>query len=58
MSLVEEGRVGIYEPIVEHLPELAGSTHDDVLVHHLLTHTAGWESPLFSGRRGELRRVR
>lgn len=50
MSLVEEGRVGLYEPIAEHLPELAGSTHDDVLVHHLLTHTAGWESPLFSGR--------
>jgi len=50
MSLVEEGRVGIYEPVIEHLPELAGSTHDDVLVHHLFTHTAGWESPLFSGR--------
>ena len=37
MSLVEEGRVGIYEPVIEHLPELAGSTHDDVQVHHLLT---------------------
>jgi CubicO group peptidase (beta-lactamase class C family) len=50
MSLVEEGRVGVMEPIVTHLPELAGSTHDDVLVHHLLTHTAGWESPMFTGR--------
>lgn len=50
MSLVEEGRVGILEPVVEHLPELAGSTHDDVLVHHLLTHTPGWASPMFTGR--------
>ena len=50
LSLVEEGRVGIYEPVVDHLPELAGTGNDDVLVHHLLTHTAGWESDLLSGR--------
>lgn len=50
LSLVEEGRVGVMEPIVDHLPELAASTHDDVLVHHLLTHTAGWEAPMFTGR--------
>lgn len=42
LSLVEEGRLGISEPVVQHLPELAG--HDDVLLHHLLTHTSGWES--------------
>ena len=50
LSLVEEGRVGLYEPVVDHLPELAGTGNDDVLVHHLLTHTAGWESELITGR--------
>jgi CubicO group peptidase (beta-lactamase class C family) len=50
LGLVEEGRVGINEPIVEHFPELAGTENDDVLVHHLLTHTAGWESDIFTGR--------
>lgn len=42
MSLVEDGLLGINEPVVNFLPELAG--HEHVLVHHLLTHTAGWES--------------
>ena len=42
MSLVEDGLLGINEPVVSHLPELAG--HEGVLVHHLLTHTTGWES--------------
>ena len=50
LSLVEEGRVGIYEPVVDHLPELAGTGNDDVLVHHLLTHTPGWESEMLTGR--------
>ncbi|MCB1006146.1 MAG: beta-lactamase family protein, partial [Acidimicrobiales bacterium] len=33
-----------------HVPELDDGTNDDVLVHHLLTHTAGWESELLTGR--------
>ncbi|MEZ5247226.1 MAG: serine hydrolase domain-containing protein [Acidimicrobiales bacterium] len=44
MTLVEEGHVGITQPIVDFFPELRGSGNDDVLVHHLFTHTAGWES--------------
>jgi CubicO group peptidase (beta-lactamase class C family) len=44
MSLVEEGRVGINQPVVDYIPELTGPEDDDVLVHHLLTHSAGWES--------------
>jgi CubicO group peptidase (beta-lactamase class C family) len=44
MSLVEEGLIGINEPVVTHIPELTGPHEDEVLVHHLLTHTAGWES--------------
>jgi len=50
LALVEQGRIGIMQPIIEHLPELAGGGDDQVLVHHLLTHSAGWESDLFSGR--------
>ena len=44
MTLVEEGHVGITQPIVDFLPEFRDRGSDDVLVHHLLTHTAGWES--------------
>ena len=44
MTLVEEGHVGITQPIVDFFPEFRERGGDDVLVHHLLTHTAGWES--------------
>jgi len=44
MSLVEEGRIGINQPAVDYLPELNGPRDDEVLLHHLLTHSAGWES--------------
>lgn len=44
MTLVEEGHVGITQPIVDFFPEFRDRGSDDVLVHHLLTHTAGWES--------------
>lgn len=54
LSLAEEGLVGVLQPIVDYLPELADTGNDDVLIHHLLTHTAGWESPLFSGRALEM----
>lgn len=50
LSFVEEGRIGLMAPIVGWFPELEGTGNDDVLVHHLLTHTAGWESELFSDR--------
>lgn len=50
MALVEQGRIGIMQPIIDHLPELAGGDDDAVLVHHLLTHSAGWESDIFTGR--------
>lgn len=53
MALVERGLIGVMQPIVDHLPELAGADDaaiHEVLVHHLLTHSAGWESDLFSGR--------
>jgi CubicO group peptidase (beta-lactamase class C family) len=44
MSLVEEGRIGINQPVVDYIAELTGPGEDEVLLHHLFTHTAGWES--------------
>lgn len=50
MTLVEEGLIGINDPVVEYIPELTGPGDDEVLLHHLFTHTAGWESAQHSGR--------
>jgi CubicO group peptidase (beta-lactamase class C family) len=40
MQLVEEGRLGLNRPVIDYLPELKGEHVGDILVHHLLTHTA------------------
>jgi CubicO group peptidase (beta-lactamase class C family) len=42
MQLVEDGVLGLNRPAREYLPELSGEGIDDVLVHHLLTHTSGY----------------
>jgi CubicO group peptidase (beta-lactamase class C family) len=41
MCLVEDGLVGLNRPAAEYLPELRGEGKDEILVHHLLTHTWG-----------------
>jgi CubicO group peptidase (beta-lactamase class C family) len=43
MGLVEDGLVGLNRPAVEYLPELCGEGTQEILVHHLLTHTSGFE---------------
>jgi serine-type D-Ala-D-Ala carboxypeptidase len=43
LALVERGRIGLTEPVVDYLPELVVNDNADVLVHHLLTHTSGWD---------------
>ena len=43
MCLVEDGEVGINNRVVDYIPELAAGDNDDVLVHHLRTHTHGWD---------------
>lgn len=48
MALVEQGRIGLMQRIVDYLPDFDDGTLDDVLVHHLLTHTAGWDTPQFA----------
>jgi CubicO group peptidase (beta-lactamase class C family) len=54
MSLVEEGRIGINQPVVDHIPELNDPQDDEVLLHHLFTHSAGWESAQRTHRTEEL----
>jgi CubicO group peptidase (beta-lactamase class C family) len=42
MQLVEEGLLGLNRPAIDYLPELKGEGVGDILIHHLLTHTAGY----------------
>jgi CubicO group peptidase (beta-lactamase class C family) len=43
MILVEDGLLSVGRPAREYVPELQGEGIDEVLVHHLLTHTSGWD---------------
>lgn len=43
MILVEEGLLGLTRPVNYYLPELVGAGTEDMLVQHLLTHTAGYD---------------
>jgi CubicO group peptidase (beta-lactamase class C family) len=42
MQLVEDGLLGLNRPAKDYLPELSGEGTDEILVHHLLTHTTGY----------------
>jgi CubicO group peptidase (beta-lactamase class C family) len=50
ISLVEDGKIGLLQCVRDYLPELPASVGDGVLVHHLLTHTAGFDSPMWTGK--------
>ena len=43
MILVEDGLLGLNRPVREYAPEVRGEGTEAVMVHHLLTHTSGWE---------------
>ena len=43
MLLVEDGLLGLNRPVQEYVPEFVGDGKDGVMVHHLLTHTSGWD---------------
>jgi CubicO group peptidase (beta-lactamase class C family) len=47
MLLGEDGLLSVGRPVREYIPELEGDDIDDVLVHHLLTHTSGWDDGMF-----------
>lgn len=42
MQLVEDGLLGLNRPAKDYLPELSGEGTDEILVHHLLTHSTGY----------------
>ncbi|MEJ2131660.1 MAG: serine hydrolase [Gammaproteobacteria bacterium] len=41
MMLVEDGLLSLNRPLVEYMPEFCGKGVEQILVHHLLTHTSG-----------------
>lgn len=43
MLLVEEGKVAVALPVQDYIPEFVGEQKENVLIHHLLTHTSGIE---------------
>ena len=43
LCLVEDGLLGLNRPVRDYLPEVTGEGTEEVLVHHLLTFTAGYD---------------
>lgn len=41
MQLIERGRLGLDDRVVEYLPEFSGDGKDEVRLRHLMTHTSG-----------------
>lgn len=46
MMLVEDGLLSLNRPLVEYIPEFSGKGAEQILVHHLLTHTSGLSGDL------------
>jgi CubicO group peptidase (beta-lactamase class C family) len=42
MQLVEDGRIALNRPVRDYIPEIPAGDADEMLVHHLLTHTSGY----------------
>ena len=59
MQCVDDGLIGLNRPVRDYLPEISGEHTEEILVHHLLTHTSGYadyeEEPFAShgARKGE-----
>ena len=45
MLLVEEGRLSLNRPLRDYVPEVCGDGTDDILIQHLMTHSAGHREP-------------
>ncbi|HZV78908.1 MAG TPA: serine hydrolase domain-containing protein [Candidatus Binatus sp.] len=41
LTLVDDGLIGLNRPVQEYLPEFVGDRKEQVMLHHLLTHTSG-----------------
>jgi len=46
MILVEGGLLGLNRPLVDCIPEICGEGTEEILVHHLLTHTSGYRDAM------------
>jgi CubicO group peptidase (beta-lactamase class C family) len=42
LQLVEDGLLSLNRPVRDYLPEVSGEGTEEMLVHHLLTHTSGY----------------
>jgi uncharacterized protein YbbC (DUF1343 family)/CubicO group peptidase (beta-lactamase class C family) len=42
MILIEQGKVGLADPVVKFIPEMKGEGRDAITIEHLLTHMAGF----------------
>jgi CubicO group peptidase (beta-lactamase class C family) len=51
MKLVEEGKVGLHDPLTKWFPEFVGMDKESIEVFHLLTHTSGLADFSLSGCR-------
>jgi CubicO group peptidase (beta-lactamase class C family) len=49
MKLVEEGRVGLHDPLTKWFPEFDGTDNTSIELFHLLTHTSGLADFSLSG---------
>ncbi len=62
MRLVEEGRVGLDDPVTRWLPDFKPAMKDGrqplITIHHLLTHTAGLSYGFLEPPDGDYRRLR
>jgi uncharacterized protein YbbC (DUF1343 family) len=41
MTLVEQGKINVSDPVAKHVPEFAANGKEKITIRHLLTHTAG-----------------
>ena len=60
MKLVEEGRIGLMDPLVRWFPEFSNSGREDITILNLLTHTSGLDDsplPVSSPLRAAIRRA-
>lgn len=48
MILVEDGLLGLNRPVFEYIPEICGKGAKSILVHHLLTHTSGYNDEVLA----------
>ena len=54
LALVERGMVALTDPVTAYLPELSTERNGAVLVHHLLTHTSGWDDEALTDSLGAM----